>query len=280
MNNKKERQGPLRPTASRIRQRERHTWHFTEQGRGRPLVLLHGFGMTCDAWKPVLPLLAQERRVFAFDIPGFGATPSLPSQVAPSTRNLVLALVRALRDLGITLPVDIAGHSLGGWMALEAARMGMARSIVAISPAGLWEKPPVHMRLFFFSLRRLIRSAPELVSALLRVGPLRELCLAVPLSAGGWRISASEAIAAAHAFEQAPGLEATFEQGGSYRGGRTILVPVTAAFGTQDWLLTRSARLRQELPAHTRWLEPEGWGHVPMWNDPQGVAHLILQGTR
>ena len=32
--------------------------------------------------------------------------------------------------------------------------------------------------------------------------------------------------------------------------------------------------------AHTRWPEYREWGHVPMWSDPEGVADLILEGTR
>ena len=40
------------------------------------------------------------------------------------------------------------------------------------------------------------------------------------------------------------------------------------------------SRQRSELPSHTRWIEKRSWGHVPMWCDPEGVADLILEGTR
>ncbi|MGB2709932.1 MAG: alpha/beta hydrolase, partial [Conexibacter sp.] len=63
---------------------------------------------------------------------------------------------------------------------------------------------------------------------------------------------------------------------GRFTGGRDIDVPVTVVFGRRDRVVPRSARLRDELPAHTRWLEPPDLGHVPMWDDPAAVAHAIL----
>lgn len=255
-------------------------WHFTEQGVGRPLVLLHGIGMSHAAWRPVMPLLARERRVIAFDTAGFGLTPALPAEVVPTTTALVRQLRMELDELGIREPVDIAGNSLGGWMALEAARLGMARSVVAISPAGLWAHPPAHVKHIFFNMRRLIRSAPWLVRAALRIGALRELFLALPMTTGSWRMPATAAIGAAFDFVNAPGFERTFAHAERFRDGHAIAAPVTVAFGTHDWLLTRRARRRDELPAHARWLEPRGWGHVPMWKDPEGVARLVLEGTR
>ena len=37
---------------------------------------------------------------------------------------------------------------------------------------------------------------------------------------------------------------------------------------------------RRGLPAHTHWITKPGWGHVPMWIDPAGVAQVIADGTR
>jgi pimeloyl-ACP methyl ester carboxylesterase len=34
----------------------------------------------------------------------------------------------------------LAGNSLGGWLALELAKTGHARSVTALSPAGLWRR--------------------------------------------------------------------------------------------------------------------------------------------
>lgn len=142
------------------------------------------------------------------------------------------------------------------------------------------QQAPAHVKPVFFGLRRLGRLAPKLTQRSLNIALLRELMMAVPLSTGGRAIPASTAFELTMDFVNAVGFEATFKQAERFVGGKSISVPVTVAFGTHDWLLTPSARLRHELPAHTEWLAPKGWGHVPMWKDPEGVARLILQATR
>jgi len=59
-------------------------WHSSETGAGRPLVLLHGIGMSHAAWNPVVPYLCLTRRVIAFDTAGFGLTPPLPATALPT----------------------------------------------------------------------------------------------------------------------------------------------------------------------------------------------------
>ena len=108
--------------------------------------------MSHAAWSAVTPYLRPTRRVIAFDTAGFGSTPPLPAGTPPTVHNLVDGLDRSLREIGIEVPVDIAGNSLGGSMALEAARRGIARSVVAISPAGLWkERGAPHVKYVFGS---------------------------------------------------------------------------------------------------------------------------------
>ena len=113
----------------------------------------------------------------------------------------------------------------------------------------------------------------------LRVGLLRELMLALPMSVGSRRMPASEAANAIDDLRRATAFCETFEATRvRFSGGTAIDVPVMVAFGTCDWLLPRWWRVRDQLPVHTRWLEPKGWGHVPLWADPRGVAALILDG--
>lgn len=255
-------------------------WNYSETGSGRPLILLHGIGMSHGAWRAVTPYLAANRRVIAFDVAGFGSTPPLPDGIPPTVSNLVDGLERAIGALGIEVPVDITGNSLGGCMALEAARRGLARSVVAISPIGLWrEHPAPHVQYVFGGLRFAVRHFPHLVKTASRVPWLRELALAIPLSIGSRRMPVSDArrtvddLAASTAFEQ------TFESTRAPFSAVDIAVPLTVAFGNRDWILTRGSRRRNRLPPHTHWVTKPGWGHVPMWVDPRGVARLILDGT-
>lgn len=257
-------------------------WHYIEQGSGRPLVLLHGIGMSAAAWKTVIPLLARERRVLAFDVAGFGRSPRLPAWVRPTAANLATALGENLQEIGVDTPVDIAGNSMGGYIALEAAKQGLARSVVGLSPGGLWAEGGLapHISFSLKAARWGAKTAPELIQRAAGITPLRWLTLAIPVSSQGWKIPKEDALACIADISAATGFEETFANAGRFENGHSIKVPLTIAFGARDWLLTKSAQQRDELPAHTRWLKPRGWGHVPMWDDPEGVAKLILDGTR
>jgi pimeloyl-ACP methyl ester carboxylesterase len=218
--------------------------------------------------------------VIAFDIAGFGATPPLPAGTSPTIHNLVDGLEQSLQEMGIDLPVDIAGNSLGGAMALEAARRGLARTAVAISPIGLWERHPApHVAYVFAGLRFTATTMSGALKALLWNPMLRELALAVPMSVGSWRMPAREAFGSVDDLAAATAFEDTFESTRTPFFGTEIAVPVTVAFGRHDWILTKGSRRRDRLPAGTVWIEKNHWGHVPMWADPAGVTRLILDAT-
>ena len=254
-------------------------WHYIESGSGRPLILLHGIGMSYAAWNAVTPHLCLTRRVIAFDIAGFGSTPPLPSGTPPTIPNLLDGLEQSLRAMNLELPVDIAGNSLGGALALEAAKRGIARSVVAISPAGLWKGHGApHVKYVFGGLRLLASHFPQLLKATLQRPLPRELALAVPISVGSRRMPVSDALRAVDDLATSSAFEATYVNTLDPFSGAGIAVPVTVAFGDRDWILLKRWRRRNELPAHTSWVEKPGWGHVPMWIDPVGVAQLILEG--
>jgi pimeloyl-ACP methyl ester carboxylesterase len=255
-------------------------WSHQRTGSGRPLVLLHGIGMSRAAWEAVTPHLRHEREVISFDIPGFGATPPLAAGIPPTLGNLVEALETSLREMKVQLPVDIAGSSLGGSLALKAARRAVARTAVAISPPGLWrQRPPCHVKYVFAAVRFMARTVPGLLKMALRAAPLRELALAVPLSVGSRRMPAADAMRAVEDLAASSGFDATFQSTRAPFSGAGIRVPVTVVFGDHDWILPVRSRCRDALPSHAVWLREPAWGHVPMWADPIGVARLILEHT-
>ncbi len=169
-------------------------WHYNDVGQGRPLILLHGIGMSHVAWKMVVPNLAKERHVLAFDIAGFGSTPPL-TDIQQTPANLVASLAETLSKIDEKRQiseeyncVDIVGNSLGGYMALEAAKLGKlacfrVNSIVALSPAGLWRKRFPFRSEIVLQLTRLgVRLLPRLTHALLRRESTRKLVMAIPVS--------------------------------------------------------------------------------------------------
>jgi pimeloyl-ACP methyl ester carboxylesterase len=90
----------------------------------RPLVLLHGFLGSARNLATLARGLAERRRdvdVLAFDLPGHGASPPLPP--APDSATLASDVLTSARALGLSAPLTLIGHSLGGRVALRAAAL-------------------------------------------------------------------------------------------------------------------------------------------------------------
>ncbi len=256
-------------------------WHYHESGTGETLVLLHGIGMSHAAWTPVIPYLAKHRRVIAFDLAGFGQSPALPDGLEPTMENLANVLRENLQRLGIQTPVHLAGNSLGGHLALVAAKRGVAKSVVALSPGGLWKAKHAPRRVHhILKLTRFsVKYLPRLSHALLGTGMGRTLALGLPMSSQASKIPSDQARQTAEIFAAARSFDSTMANATRFTGGSEIEVPVTVAFGTRDWLLSSDCQYRDQLPSQTRWLRPTAWGHVPMWDEPAAVAQLILDGS-
>ncbi len=92
---------------------------FKDQGKGFPIVLLHGFCEAHQIWDGFAEELAKDFRVITPDLPGFGQS-QLPPQ--PFTiDDIGDQLIAWLSKLKINNPV-IIGHSLGGYVALAMAQ--------------------------------------------------------------------------------------------------------------------------------------------------------------
>lgn len=130
---------------------------YERSGSGEPLLLLHGIGHHRQAWDPVIPLLTPERDVIAVDLPGFGASPELPEDVAYDVATVAPLLGAFCEAIGVDRP-HVAGNSLGGLLALELGRGKLVRSVTALSPAGFWTDPE---RRYAFGTLRAMRIAAE-----------------------------------------------------------------------------------------------------------------------
>jgi len=250
---------------------------FHRTGTGPPLVLLHGIGSSHRAWSPVVDALADHFDVIAVDLPGFGESPPLATGVEPHPAALAGAVDTFLDGLGIVGPV-VAGHSLGGWVALELAEVRPTAAVALISPAGLWPgSTPLYNRLSLQATRWLTRHWGKQLSRLVnhRFGRALLLCQTVGRPS---RISPDLARAMVWDMATSPGFDATLEAtlDRHYLAGPPGLdVPITVAFGSRDLLLRRRSRHVEQLPPGARLETLAGCGHVPMSDDPRAVAALI-----
>jgi pimeloyl-ACP methyl ester carboxylesterase len=248
-------------------------------GAGEPLVLIHGIGSFFQVWEPVLPALEAEREVIAIDLPGFGASAVLDGGREPHPVALAAAVAAFLDELGLA-DAHIAGNSLGGWVALELAKLGRARSVCALSPAGFWNRR--ERTYATLSLRNGRASAGRLSDVQLeRIygNPrLRALALA-QFAAHPEQMPAAAGIAAARNLATSPGWDATLAAMGTTHvtGAADVPPPVTIAWAEKDRLLLprQAERARRALP-WARHVTLFGCGHVPTWDDPGLVARTIL----
>ncbi len=86
--------------------------HYMAAGDGEPVVLLHGWPTSSFLWRKVMPPIAENNRVIALDLPGFGLSDK-PLDVSYSFRYYERVLDRAFDALGIE-DTGLAVHDLGG----------------------------------------------------------------------------------------------------------------------------------------------------------------------
>jgi pimeloyl-ACP methyl ester carboxylesterase len=240
---------------------------YDRVGSGPQLVLLHPLGADRRVWAPVLPLLAGERELIAVDLPGFGGSPPLPGP-EPTPARLAEAVADGLAAHGVQ-DFAVAGNSLGGWVALELALAGRARSVTAIGPAGLWPEPLPPRR---GSARAVARLAAPFAGALARVPALRRTAMAM-FVAHPERMPAAAARDLIRAYAHAPGFPEVNAamRASTFSGLEEIRVPATLAWPEHDRMV---ARLRHP-PPNVRTVILPGTGHLPMWDDPRLVADLL-----
>jgi pimeloyl-ACP methyl ester carboxylesterase len=244
-------------------------------------VLVHGIGSSWGAWKPVLPALEAHHEVLALDLPGFGRSPPLAPGVAPTVAALTDAVEREIEVAGFERP-HLAGNSLGGWIALELARRGRARTAVALSPAGMWSpRERAYSRAVLRALYATARRAAPHAEALTRSAAARTAVFCL-VSSRPWRIDAGEAAEALKALGGTDAFLETLDHSiyGQASGLDQIEAPVLVAWGSRDRLLLprQGPRCARAIPGAELRMLP-GAGHVPMWDDEDLVADTILGFT-
>ena len=255
---------------------------FERFGSGQPLVLLHGLGHRRQAWGAVAGLLAPYRDVILVDLPGHGQSPPLRARGQPAVKVLLREVLGLLDELGLARP-HMGGSSLGGRLALEVAARDRAASVTALSPAGFWtrDRELAYVKGVFWAMYSAGAALRPLGPAMAGSTAGRAVLYAAIVSRPS-RVGPEQAAGDMTAFVGAkPAIRAILAEAFPFTARVPLEVPVTIGWGTRDLLLPP----RQALVAGTRLpgariVPLPGCGHVPMTDDPDLVADVLLAGSR
>jgi pimeloyl-ACP methyl ester carboxylesterase len=93
---------------------------FTDKGKGRAVVLLHGFPFSKELWGSTRDALAKHFRVISIDLPGHGQSDCFGYV---HSMDLMAKAVKAVMDKLRLKKYVLVGHSMGGYVALAFAEL-------------------------------------------------------------------------------------------------------------------------------------------------------------
>jgi pimeloyl-ACP methyl ester carboxylesterase len=254
-------------------------------GSGPPLVCLHGFTDTWRTWELVLPALERRHDVLAPTLLGHAGGPALDGDEV-SEAAVLDAVERAMDEAGFQT-AHIVGNSLGGWVALQLAVRGRARSVVALAPAGGWALDDLSYRdtmAHFTAMQTLLKAAVPHVDEILASPEGRRR--ATQFIAINYKHIPADLLAhqmrgvvACRAVQ--PLIDHALSAGWELDAER-IECPVRVVWGTEDALLpwpSAAARFRADWLPHADWVLLDDVGHCPQLDVPPQATDLILGFT-
>jgi pimeloyl-ACP methyl ester carboxylesterase len=263
-----------------------HRVGFQAAGDGPLLILLHGITSTSDAWRDVMPRLAERYTVIAPDLLGHGRS------AKPKGDYSLGAYAAGVRDLLAVLGFErgtVVGHSLGGGIAMQFAYLfpEHVERMALISSGGLGQE----------------------VHPLLRAAALPGSEWVLPLLAREWSVTAGDAVrsvAAKLGMEAGPdlaefarGYASLVEEGatGAFLDTlRSVIgpegqkvsaldrlyladqIPTLFIWGDSDPVIpVEHGRRAHEIVAHSRYVELPGSGHWPMLDAPDRIVRELTE---
>lgn len=110
--------------------------NFIRLGKGKPVLVLHGWGDASDSWRAFAKALSKDYQVIVPDLPGFGGTEMPPT--AWSLTEYAEFVQAFLKKIEVK-PVAIIGHSNGGAIAIRGVGQGYLQTdkLILLASAGV-----------------------------------------------------------------------------------------------------------------------------------------------
>jgi pimeloyl-ACP methyl ester carboxylesterase len=264
-----------------------HRVSYLTAGSGdQVLVLLHGITSTADAWRDVMPRLAERYTVIAPDLIGHGRS------AKPRGDYSLGAYAAGVRDLLAVLGFErgtVVGHSFGGGIAMQFSYLfpEYVERMALISSGGLGQE----------------------VHPMLRAATLPGSEWVLPLLAREWSVRAGDAVrtvagklgleAGPDLAEFARGYASLTEEGASdafihtmrsvidHEGQRVSAldrlyladqIPTLIIWGDSDPVIpAEHGRNAHRIVEHSRYIEIEGSGHLPMLDAPDRIVRELTE---
>lgn len=255
-------------------------------GSGPPLLLIHGFTDTWHTWKLVLGRLERDFTVIAPTLPGHAGGPPLVDGRPALDQALELLTARIEADGGG--PIAVCGNSLGGYLALKLAELGLASSVVALAPGAGWAPGDDELRdetlEQFETMDPLVRQAAPYAVQIAATAQGRRATTA--LLCGRTEDLPSEVVVSA--ILGAAGCSGCLQMVAEARSGGwpldpgRLACPIRIVWGSADAILPwprAAAGFRATMP-QADWVVLDGVGHAPQLDVPLETAELIAGFAR
>ncbi len=238
---------------------------YTRTGSGKPLVLVHGYPLDHTTWNEVTPLLENDFDLILPDLRGFGQSEVVESQY--KIVDMAADLADLLDYLGIEQTV-IAGHSMGGYVALAFARAYPERTLgLGLVSSQAPADPPERRQGRYDAAAEIAKTGvrPVADSMSAKLSPDERVQAYV-----------GELIAAQRPTGLVGGLKAMAERDDSSYALSGFQFPVVLVHGEADELIPiqRAREIKAAIPNATL-IELPDVGHMPMMEDPKATATAL-----
>jgi pimeloyl-ACP methyl ester carboxylesterase len=257
--------------------------NYVDVGSGDedPVVLVHGLGGQWQNWLENIPRLAQQRRVLALDLPGFGLTPE-PSDREISIPGYGRWVDAFCEELGLG-EVDMVGNSMGGFVVAEVAIQFRERvsRLVLVSSAGITSADAFQAPILTFG--RVASALATNTAARHRQTASRPLGRHVALALVARHPRLLKADLAYEGFFKGTGksgfdaaLRACLDYDFRDRLG-DVKVPTLIVWGEKDSIIpVRDADEFERLIEDSRKVVMKDTGHIPMAERPQAFNDVLV----
>ncbi|MDQ3721441.1 MAG: alpha/beta fold hydrolase [Actinomycetota bacterium] len=252
------------------------------EGEGNPVVFVHGLGGQWQNFLENIPRVAQEHRVMALDLPGFGQS-EMPAGGEISIQAYGRVVDGFCDALGLER-VELVGNSMGGFIAAEVTIQNPDRveRLVLISAAGITSSNVFHAPARL--LGRIAHAATAVTAArhrrMARRPVTRHLALAL-VARHPSKLRPDTAWEGLIKGADGPGLEGALMASVKYDYRdrlEEIGCPTLIIWGENDSVISvEDAHEYERRISDSRKTVMEDTGHVPMVERPRAVNDVLLE---